>query len=579
VRATKQIGALAPFVDDSSFGNHDFLEIPMNRPTPWLATVVFLSLVPACLTPGIAHAQGTTPVEVGGLQELRELDSLPGNVLLDYVGPTFAERAGGGYLAGWFQTVTGGDEPEQVQVEAYNHLDRQVGPVREIASHPQSPAVGGVRVDLASSAGRVFAGWSQFVDGDRRVLVRYLDDTGRPVTEARVASQGASSDLDVALTASGIGLVVWREFASGDLYGRIYSPNGVPTMESFEIPNGGPGSSPRVGADAEGNFLVAWIERFQGANRLRARWVDVLGRTVVPTFGVADSGVVDLDVAVAADGRAVIVWSSCLSSAQDPTRPCEVRALLLGTDGTPDGDDFALSADDGRVHERPAVALGPAGDFAVAWRTCRANPVGARFDCVVTTSFHQPNGDRHGNRLQAPKAGEPSRLDVTALGDDDFLVGWYRFNCDALSCDPLLDGIVAQRYRLVEPSEALGDELIPEIPAGAPVLTSPELPDFRFRVRIGRPGADLFGSQEFDCLAEAICVSGAVEGRTEAILRIIGPRPNGFLWPTLVKLTTSTLEVWIEQVSTGEIQYYGLDGATQGSSELPGLFDRTGFEP
>ena len=117
------------------------------------------------------------------------------------------------------------------------------------------------------------------------------------------------------------------------------------------------------------------------------------------------------------------------------------------------------------------------------------------------------------------------------------------------------------------------------MPTEAPVLISPEFPDFRFRVRIGRPGADVFGTQEASCLAETICVSGALPGRSEVFLRVVGPRPNGFLWPTIVKFTTSTVEVWVEQVSTGEVQYYGLEGATQGSSDLPGLFDRTGFQP
>jgi hypothetical protein len=39
------------------------------------------------------------------------------------------------------------------------------------------------------------------------------------------------------------------------------------------------------------------------------------------------------------------------------------------------------------------------------------------------------------------------------------------------------------------------------------------------------------------------------------------------------------VEVWIEQIATGEVRYYLLEGAAQGSSELPGLFDRQGFMP
>jgi hypothetical protein len=62
-------------------------------------------------------------------------------------------------------------------------------------------------------------------------------------------------------------------------------------------------------------------------------------------------------------------------------------------------------------------------------------------------------------------------------------------------------------------------------------------------------------------------------------VRLVGPKPNGKLWPTIVKFTTSTVEVWIEQISTGEKRYYRLEGATRGEDELTGLFDRNGFEP
>jgi len=59
----------------------------------------------------------------------------------------------------------------------------------------------------------------------------------------------------------------------------------------------------------------------------------------------------------------------------------------------------------------------------------------------------------------------------------------------------------------------------------------------------------------------------------------VGPKPNGRLWPTLVKFSTSRIEVWIEQLATGELRYYELRGARPGFDELPGLFDRHGFEP
>lgn len=126
------------------------------------------------------------------------------------------------------------------------------------------------------------------------------------------------------------------------------------------------------------------------------------------------------------------------------------------------------------------------------------------------------------------------------------------------------------------PGTSEGD---PPPPPGDP-LTSPELPGYAVWVRIvPNNGSPIDGRAEPDCIPETLCVSGALEGRSELFVRIVGPKPNGFLWPTLVKFSTSTVEVWIEQLSTGVRRYYRLEGASPGSSELPGLFDRDGFRP
>jgi hypothetical protein len=120
---------------------------------------------------------------------------------------------------------------------------------------------------------------------------------------------------------------------------------------------------------------------------------------------------------------------------------------------------------------------------------------------------------------------------------------------------------------------------VPDPPPGD-WLTSAALAGFRVKVRItAAPGEQPPVRKEAVCIPETLCVSGAVPGRSEVFVRVIGPRPNGYLWPTLVKFSTSTVEVWIEQVSSGVRRYYRLEGASPGRDELPGLFDRTGFLP
>jgi hypothetical protein len=114
-------------------------------------------------------------------------------------------------------------------------------------------------------------------------------------------------------------------------------------------------------------------------------------------------------------------------------------------------------------------------------------------------------------------------------------------------------------------------------PAG--FFADPGYPGFCFRVTIGDPGSASAGTREPACLPETVCVSGALPGRSELFVRIIGPRPNGFLWPTIVRFTPSRVVVDIRQKSSGQTNQYLLPAIPPGVDELSGLQDRTGFLP
>lgn len=136
------------------------------------------------------------------------------------------------------------------------------------------------------------------------------------------------------------------------------------------------------------------------------------------------------------------------------------------------------------------------------------------------------------------------------------------------------------RARNAAGDSAYSNEVRVSTPGGDGVLTSPFFPDFRFRVRIIQNVSTVYqGRKESDCIPETLCVSGAVAGRSEVFLRIIGPRPNGFLWPTIVRFTPSRVEVDIQQISTGIVKTYILEAVPPDSQELTGLQDRQGFLP
>ncbi|MFP3940549.1 MAG: choice-of-anchor Q domain-containing protein [Thermoanaerobaculia bacterium] len=111
-------------------------------------------------------------------------------------------------------------------------------------------------------------------------------------------------------------------------------------------------------------------------------------------------------------------------------------------------------------------------------------------------------------------------------------------------------------------------------------LTSPELAGFRAKARITPGGTTPIENRgSDDCIAETLCVAGARPDRSEAFLKVIGPRPNGFFWVQISRFTPSELELWVEQLATGELRYYRLPAVDPGGPDLPGLQDRMAFEP
>ena len=117
----------------------------------------------------------------------------------------------------------------------------------------------------------------------------------------------------------------------------------------------------------------------------------------------------------------------------------------------------------------------------------------------------------------------------------------------------------------------------PPSPPAGPWLTTSELPGFRVKAQI----AGSAGQLVTPCIGETLCIAGAVPDRAELFVRVVGPKPNGKLWPTLVKFSTSRIEVWIEQTGSGVVRYYELPAVAPGEQRLSldGLADKLGFDP
>jgi hypothetical protein len=148
--------------------------------------------------------------------------------------------------------------------------------------------------------------------------------------------------------------------------------------------------------------------------------------------------------------------------------------------------------------------------------------------------------------------------------------------CDRRNHD--VDGLFRETYDfissyLLDPD---GDGFVP--PPAGPWLSSAGLPGFETKVQI-TGGSTIAGNLETDCIPETLCISGALAGRSEVFIKVIGPRPNGFLWAQLSRFTPAKLEIWLRQTGSGEINYYILDAVGNAVDDVSGLQDREAFLP
>ncbi|HXU46886.1 MAG TPA: hypothetical protein VN783_15260, partial [Thermoanaerobaculia bacterium] len=179
--------------------------------------------------------------------------------------------------------------------------------------------------------------------------------------------------VDVATAANGDFVAVWLEAQASPpqlrVEARRFAADGRAKGGDILVAvlPGVPLSPPRVAVDAAGRFIVVWTSPF--ANPLRpaqvfAQRFDATGRPLGARLAVRPSPHVetDPDVAMAADGRAVIVWSQA-TGRFDPedVEIQEISFRRLAANGA-----FAGPAVLSHEGELPRVAVRGNGAFAIA---------------------------------------------------------------------------------------------------------------------------------------------------------------------------------------------------------------------
>lgn len=341
--------------------------------------------------------------------------------------------------------------------------------------------------------------------------------------------------LGILLLGMALGLVL-PGLASAQPFGGWVTFAGSPTSSYISIPHSD-ALNPTTGFTFE-----AWVRirdahsgacsSIAGKNWTKAWWIGICGTTLrsyikgYPTPGTFfDFGTISSTL-----------WTHIAVTYDGAARKHYINGMLVGTH--PETGPLTTDTDEVRIGSDVAYQFTPAGDIdeVSLWSVARTQA-----------------------QIQQDASGP---ITGPVLG----LIAVWSFNGNARDQVSVNNGTVHDPVAFNAPA-----------PPAGPWLTTSQIPGYQFKVVV--TGSSVITGVQESCIAETLCVSASVPGRSEVEVRIVGPKPNGYLWPNIVKFNTSQVEVWIDQLSTGSIKYYILPGAWPGLDDLPGLYDRTGFLP
>ena len=160
-------------------------------------------------------------------------------------------------------------------------------------------------------------------------------------------------------------VVFWEHELSGrkTILGRKFFPDGSPQGSSFfisEVPDLSDVYKYSTAMDSEGNFVVVWSDTSDSKWDVRWRWFQSDGSPSGPNESIitnpyAELCSPDLHVAIAEDGKGVVVWEQREYGVQ---RIFAQRFLVEGVEGVPLGGSFRVSvAEDELNQHSPKVAV------------------------------------------------------------------------------------------------------------------------------------------------------------------------------------------------------------------------------
>jgi len=271
-------------------------------------------------------------------------------------------------------------------------------------------------------------------------------------------------------------VVVWQRpeagGAGGDIWAQLYHPdpaNGVAASGAaiqVNVTTGVCQQFPAVGADASGNFVVAWQRLVGGANgwdvyarRFSSAGAPLSGEVLVNTTTAGNQQ--RPAVAMASDGRYLVAWES---DSQSGGQGWDIAAQAFTAAGAANGAEVTVNSSlAGAQHSpRAAFVTMPSYRFAIVWES-GGGIVGRRFTTsgVAIDTADQPiNSTVTGTQRNPAIAADPS---------GNYVVAW-----ESVDANGLTSRILARRFQGVAPIGSMSDLVVDPTP-GATAQHDPAL--------------------------------------------------------------------------------------------------------
>jgi hypothetical protein len=395
--------------------------------------------------------------------------------------PTLAMNAAGQYVVGWVDTD--GPNGYEVRAQRYTPTGTKFGGELSVNTYTtNSQTLPSAGIDTQGNFAFVWQSWGQ--DGSLWGVYGRRYDWAGDLVSGEFQVSGSTGDYQytpaLAMGPDGDMHVTWASFTdpfanTGGILNRTYTNPATPSGTAEARVNTYTTNAqtyPKVAASANGTSVAVWQSFGQDGSSygIYAQRYSAAGFKVGTEFRVntlTANVQQNPAVAMAADGRFVVVWESDHAAAGNS----DVYYRRYNADGTPaDATEVRANTVTANTQTTPAVAMDSDGDFVVVWQSdlqdgSLTGVYARRFSAAgLALIGYNPDGTAQSanefrvNNTTANAQGEPV-IGMDAAGN--FLIVWRSDFQDGGTGGFGSGGIFARRYNTAgQPQGPQADTLV-----------------------------------------------------------------------------------------------------------------------